>query len=57
MPRSAPLVVLIKNIYTLWGRKRFLLLVAYFPTNLEYLFTLRVTGINTRFENVLIFSV
>jgi len=38
-------VILIKNIYTLWGRKRFLLPVTYFPTNLVYPFTLRVTGI------------
>jgi len=29
----------------LWGRKRFLLHVTYFPTNLVYPFTLRVTGI------------
>jgi len=36
---------LIKNIYTLWCRKRFLLPVTYFPTNLVYPFTLRVTGI------------
>jgi len=46
MARSTRLVILIKNIYTLWGRKRFLLPVAYFPTNLVYPFTLRVTGIN-----------
>jgi len=39
----------IKNIYTLWGRKRFLLPVTYFPTNLVYPFTLRVTGI-TRYK-------
>jgi len=45
MVRSTRLVILIKNIYTLWGRKRFLLLVTYFPTNLVYPFTLRVTGI------------
>jgi len=32
--------------YTLWNRKRFLLPVAYFPMNLVYPFTLRVTGIN-----------
>jgi len=38
-------VILIKNIYTLWGRKRFLLPVTYFPTNLIYPITLRVTGI------------
>jgi len=46
MARSTRLVILIKNIYTLWGRKRFLLPVTYFPTNLEYPFTLRVAGIN-----------
>jgi len=45
MARSTRLVILIKNIYTLCGRKRFLLPVKYFPTNLEYPFTLRVTGI------------
>jgi len=45
MARSTRLVILSKNIYTLWGRKRFLLPVTYFPTNLVYLFTLRVTGI------------
>jgi len=39
------LVILIKNIYTLWGRNRFLIPVTYFPTNLVYPFTLRVTGI------------
>jgi len=44
MARSNRLVILIKNIYTLWGRKRFLLPVTYFPTNLVYPFTLRVTG-------------
>jgi len=47
MARSTRLVILIKNIYTLWGRNRFLLPVTYFPTNLVYSFTLRVTGINT----------
>jgi len=45
-------VILIKNIYTLWGRKRFLLPVTYFPTNLVYPFTLRVTGINTTLSYV-----
>jgi len=45
MARSTRLVILIKNIYTLWGQKRFLLPVTYFPTNLVYPFTLRVTGI------------
>jgi len=33
------------NIYTLWGRKRFLRPVTYFSTNLVYPFTLRVTRI------------
>jgi len=47
MARSTQLVILIKNIYTLWGRKPFLLPVTYFPTSLVYPFTLRVTGINT----------
>jgi len=42
---STRVVMLIKNIYTLWGRKRFLLPVTYFQTNLVYPFTLRVTGI------------
>jgi len=45
MARSTWLVILIKSIYTLWSRKRFLLPVTYFPTNLVYPFTLRVTGI------------
>jgi len=36
MARSTRLVILIKNMYTLWGRKRFLLPVTYFPTNLVY---------------------
>jgi len=45
MARSTRLVILIKNIHTLWGRKRFLLPVTYFRTNLVYPFTLRVTGI------------
>jgi len=36
--RSTPLVILIKNVYTLWSRKRFLLPVTYFPTNLVYPF-------------------
>jgi len=47
MARSTWLVILIKNIYTLWGRKRFLLPVTNFSTNLVYPFTLRVTGILT----------
>jgi len=59
MARSTRSVKLIKNIYTLWGRKlpdqEYIYLmgsetlplpVAYFPTNLVYPFTLRVTGIN-----------
>jgi len=46
MARSTRLVILIKNIYTLWGRNRFLLPVTYFPTNLVYPFTVRVTVIN-----------
>jgi len=48
MARSTRLVILTKNIYTLWGRKRFLLPVKYFPTNLVYPFTLRVTGIKLK---------
>jgi len=40
MARSTRLMILIKNIYSLWGRKRFLLPVTYFPTNLVYPFTL-----------------
>jgi len=47
MARSTRLVILMKNIYTLWGRKRFFLPVTYFQTNLVYPFTLRVTGIKT----------
>jgi len=41
MARSTPLVILIKNIYTLWG-------TTYFPTNLVYPFTLQVTGIKDK---------
>jgi len=52
MARSTRLVILIKNIYTLWGRKRFLLPVTYFPTNLVYPFTLRVTGIKTNNRDI-----
>jgi len=37
---STRLVILIENIYTLWGGKRFFLPVTYFPTNLVYPFTL-----------------
>jgi len=40
MARSTRLVILIKNIYNLWDRKRFVLPVTYFPTNLVYSFTL-----------------
>jgi len=42
--RSTRLSIQINNIYILYGRKRFLLLVAYFSTNLVYPFTLRLTG-------------
>jgi len=42
MARSTRLVILTKNIYTLWGRRRFLL--PSFPRNRVYRFTLRVTG-------------
>jgi len=45
LARSTRVVILIKNKYTLWGRKRFVLPVTYCPTNLVYPFTLRVTGI------------
>jgi len=45
MARSSRLVILIKNIHTLWGRKRFLLPVTYFPTNLVYPFTVRINTI------------
>jgi len=45
MARSTRLVILIKNIYTLWCRKCFLLPVTYFLTIRVYPFTLRVTGI------------
>jgi len=44
MSRSTRLVILIKNICSLWGRKRFLLPLSYFPTNLVFPFTLLVTG-------------
>jgi len=40
--------------YTLWGWKRFLLPVTYFPTNLVYPFTLGVTGINTQAHYLLL---
>jgi len=45
MARSTRPVMLLKKIYTLWGRNRFLLPVTYFTTNLVYPLTLRVTGI------------
>jgi len=44
---STRLVILIKNIYTLWGWKSFLLPVTYFPTSLVFPFTLRITGIRS----------
>jgi len=61
MARSTRLVILIKNVYTLWGRKSYLLPFTYFPTNLVYPFTLRVTGIKIinkqkRTNNVGIFN-
>jgi len=43
MARSTRLVIL-KNMYTLRGRKCFLLPLTYFLTNLVYPLTLRVTG-------------
>jgi len=54
MTRSTRLVILIKNVYTLWRQKLFLLPVTYFPTNLEYPFTPLVTGIMTdeKFQDV-----
>jgi len=48
MAKSTRLVILIKNIHSLWGRKRFHLPVTYFPTNLVYPFTLRLTGYNNK---------
>jgi len=42
MARSTRLVMLIKNIYAIYRVGN-----AYFPTNLIFPFTLRVTGINT----------
>jgi len=56
MARSTRLLILIKNIYTLWGRKRFLLPVTYFPTNLVYPFTLRVTGIINIYSDLMGFQ-
>jgi len=47
MARSTRLVILIKNIYFM-VRKRVLLPVTYFPTNLVYPFTLRVMARSTR---------
>jgi len=43
-----------KNICTLWGRKRFILPVTYFPTNLVYPFTLR--SISTWILNAAFFT-
>jgi len=40
-------VILIKNIYTLWGLKSFLLPATYFSSNTIYHFTLRETGKKT----------
>jgi len=40
MARSTRLVILFKKMYTLWGRKRFLLHETYFSTNLVYHFKL-----------------
>jgi len=45
MSRSTRLLILIKNMYTLYSRKRFLLPLTYFSTNVAHPFTLRVTGI------------
>jgi len=45
VPRSTRLVMLFKNIYSLWGRKCFLLPPTYFSTNIGYPFSVRVTGI------------
>jgi len=44
MARSTRKVIMIKNIYSLCGWKRFLLPVTYLPTSLVYPFTLGVTG-------------
>jgi len=52
MARSTRLVILIKIIYTLWGRKRILLPVTYLPTNLVYPFTLRITGIKIKIQRI-----
>jgi len=45
MARSIWLVILIKNIYTLWGQNLSLLPDKFLSTNLVYPFSLRVTGI------------
>jgi len=45
-------IKLIKNIYTSYSRKRFLLPVAYFSTNLVYPFTQRVTGIKSTDKSI-----
>jgi len=47
MARSTRVGILIKNIYTLWGRKCFPLPITYFPRNVVHPFTPRVTGIAT----------
>jgi len=52
LARSTRLVILIKNIFTLWGRKRFLPPVTYFPTSLVYPFTLRVTVIINEWKTI-----
>jgi len=44
----------LKNLHTKSQLSSFLLPVAYFPTNLVYPFTLRVTGIITTLKNVCI---
>jgi len=49
MARSTRLVILFRNTWTLWGRKRFLLHATYFSPNSIYPFTLRVTVINIIF--------
>jgi len=54
MARSPQLVILIKNTFTLQVRKRFLLPVAYFPTNTIYRFTLQVTDIIKRIKSCII---
>lgn len=46
-------MILIKNIYTLYSRKRFLLRVTYISTNLEYPFTPRVTGIRSKKSRII----